>query len=301
MNKVINFHNVKDSSWFDMAITILKSKYTMIGIGELESYYYEGKNLKNACHITIDDGDKTFYDVIFPILKKHNIPATIFVSPRICREGKNFWFQEIRGYNEIEIKKIIFERVKIDNHIISKHSAESILKSLDIDLIWEIILVYQQLFSIKVKKPQNMNLDQLLEIDKHGLVVIGAHTETHPILANEDDEKSQKEIVDSIEGLRNILNHEIACFAYPNGTPKLDFGEREMDILKTNNCKIAFSIESENFTIKNHPLSIPRYGLSIGSANFIKTKLFLGNYWEKMKNFIWEAESKARESISFSI
>ena len=301
MNKVINFHNVKDSSWFDMTITILKSKYTMIGIGELESYYYEGKNLKNACHITIDDGDKTFYDVIFPILKKHNIPATIFVSPRICREGKNFWFQEIRGYNEIEIKKIIFERVKIDNHIISKHSAESILKSLDIDLIWEIILAYQQLFSIKVKKPQNMNLDQLLEIDKHGLVVIGAHTETHPILANEDDEKSQKEIVDSIEGLRNILNHEIACFAYPNGTPKLDFGEREMDILKTNNCKIAFSIESENFTIKNHPLSIPRYGLSIGSANFIKTKLFLGNYWEKMKNFIWEAESKARESISFSI
>ena len=301
MNKVINFHNVKDSSWFDMTITILKSKYTMIGIGELESYYYEGKSLKNACHITIDDGDKTFYDVIFPVLKKHNIPATIFVSPLICKVGKNFWFQEIQGYNEIEMKKIIFEHVKIDNHIISKHSAESILKSLDIDLIWEIILVYQQLFSIKVKKPQNMNLDQLLEIDRHGLVVIGAHTETHPILANEDDERSQKEIVDSIEGLRNILNHEIACFAYPNGTPKLDFGEREMDILKTNNCKIAFSIESENFTIKNHPLSIPRYGLSIGSANFIKTKLFLGKYWEKMKNVRWEEESKVRKSISFSI
>jgi hypothetical protein len=83
--------------------------------------------------------------------------------------------------------------------------------------------------------------------------------------------------------------------------PKLDFGEREMDILNVNNCKIAFSLEPQNFTIKNHPLSIPRYGLSIGSANFIKTKLFLGNYWEKMKNFIWEAESKARESISFSI
>ena len=197
----------------------------------------------------------------------------------------------------MEMKKIISERVEIDNHIISKYSLGSILKNLKIDLIWEIIGAYQQRFNIKTKEPQNMNLDQLLEIDKQGLVAIGAHTQTHPILANEDDEKSQTEIVDSIKGLKNILNHEITCFAYPNGGPKLDFGGREMDTLKANNCQVAFSTETKNFAITNNPLSVPRYGLSYGGANFIKTKLFFGSYWETIKNLRRKGESKERMEL----
>ena len=185
MNKIINFHKVHDSSWFEMALKILKSKYTMIGINELESYYYEGKNLKNSCHITIDDGDKTFFDKIFPILKKYDVPASIFVSPSICKEGKNFWFQEIQGYNELKMKKIICKRAEIDYSLISNYSLGSILKNFEIDLIWDIIRDYQKKFNIKTKKAQNMTLDNLLEIDNHGLVVIGAHTESHPVLANE--------------------------------------------------------------------------------------------------------------------
>ena len=33
-----------------------------------------------------------------------------------------------------------------------------------------------------------MSIEQLKEIDRDGLVTIGAHTMNHPILANENDE-----------------------------------------------------------------------------------------------------------------
>ena len=276
-----------------MVLNILKSKYTMVGNGEIESFFCEGKNLENACHLTVDDGDKTFYEIMFPVLKKHNIQATIFVSPSSCKEGKNFWFQEIRNYDEIEMKKIICERLRIDDSI-GKYSLDSVLTCLEIDKIWEIIRAYQERFNVKDKEPQNMNLDQLLEIDKSNLVTIGAHTENHPILANESEERSQKEIISSIQGLRNILNHEITCFAYPNGMPKFDFGRREMDVLRDNSCKIAFSTEAKNITVKNKPLSIPRYDISYGHANFIKSKLFLGEYWEIFKNLSQKRPDKER-------
>ena len=61
MCKIINFHDTKDSSWFEKTMVILKSKYNMISVKDLEKYYTKGQSLNNSCHITVDDGAKTFY------------------------------------------------------------------------------------------------------------------------------------------------------------------------------------------------------------------------------------------------
>ena len=79
-----------------------------------------------------------------------------------------------------------------------------------------------------------MNLDEILELEKSDLVTIGAHTLNHPILQNESLETSRKEITDSIIELEKLLGHKIKYFAYPNGAKALDFGMREIDILKEN-------------------------------------------------------------------
>ena len=83
MNKILNFHLVNDGDWFDKIIRIIRSRYNMVSIGTLEQYYRGEISLKNACHITVDDGDETFYRVIYPVLKKYNIPASLYVSPKI--------------------------------------------------------------------------------------------------------------------------------------------------------------------------------------------------------------------------
>ena len=40
-NKIINFHEVNDIKWFENVIIILKKKYHLISINELEAFYYE--------------------------------------------------------------------------------------------------------------------------------------------------------------------------------------------------------------------------------------------------------------------
>jgi len=298
MSKIINFHDVHDSEWFEMIITILNNKYNVISIDALESYYYERGYLKNACHFTFDDGDKTFYDTIYPVLKKHNIPASIFVSPRIILECENFWFQEIQGFNQTDLKKIFSKHFQIDYKILNHYSLNMIFKNLKIDDIWYIIETYKEQYKVEVKKVKNMNVEQLLEIDRDGLVVIGGHTLNHPILANESEEKSKKEIVDSINGLREILGHEIKYFAIPNGLPNLDFTAREIDILKNNNCRLAFITIQRDFTINDNPLSIPRYGISSGDSDyFIRAKLFLGDYWEKFNYLKIKREKRKRNEL----
>ena len=107
MNKIVNFHVVSDPVWFEEVILFLKSRYKMISIQSLHEYMSGDVEVGNLCHITVDDGDKTFYENIYPVLKKHNVPASLFVSPKICEGKCNFWFQEIVGYDQIELIEII--------------------------------------------------------------------------------------------------------------------------------------------------------------------------------------------------
>ena len=183
--KVINFHKVTDVAWFDAVIKFLKQRYTIINAEQMVSFYYDKVSLpKRSCLITVDDGDSASFNVIYPVLKKHRVPAIFFISPeKMMRNGKhrNFWFQEARNCDDAdELMKQIHDSKK------------------DIDEIWQLIDTYKQEHHVGVLSDQNMTLEQVREIDREGLVTIGAHTLDHPFLARESDDKSAYEIVESI-------------------------------------------------------------------------------------------------------
>ena len=294
MNKVFTFHDIRSSIWFEKTLNILKNKFDLVSVNDIEEFYHNGKTLNNSCHLTVDDGDKTFYNIIYPVLKKMNIRATLFVSPKICSDSSNFWFQEIKGFDQNKMRNIIAEDYKIDIKMLQQYPILVILKNMKIDQIWDVISKYSSLYNLPSKENQNMSIEEVRQVDRDGLVTVGAHTMNHPILSNENEESSTREIVDSIRELENILEHQIKYFAYPNGTPSLDFSDREIEILKNSNCSLAFSTEAKNFDSTDNPLSIPRYGLSIGNKYFIRTKIFLGKNWNIIKNIKSKDEIKLR-------
>ena len=255
-NTIIYFHEINDQTSFINNINFLLKNYNLIGLKDLEDYYYNNKNLKNSCHITFDDGDITFYNNVFPIIKKYNIPVSLYVSPKIALEGVNFWFQEIRGYNTNGLIKN-FEKVtniKIDK---SKDiDIKKYLKTLSIDKIHEIIKAYQNDTNTPPKVNINMSAKQLVELQDSGLVEIGAHTINHPLLTNESDEVAKYEIHESINQLSNILDKQVRYFVYPNG----NYSDREISILKEKDIKLAFTTDRGKMSLQNNPLSIPRSG-----------------------------------------
>lgn len=300
-NKIINFHDVNDIDWFEKTLAILMEKYEMVALSDVENFFYHNEELKNVCHITIDDGDMTFYKNIYPVLKKYKVPATIFVSPKICSRSENFWFQEIRDYNQDKLRKEISKHFDLNPKLIIDYPVGMILKNCKIEDVKNIIVNYQKRNETAKISPQNMSVEQLIEIDREGLITIGAHTLDHPILANECEENSQKEIHTSINELEEILGHEIIYFAYPNGIPELDFGQREMDFLEQKKIRLSFSTEGRNFNKQNNPLSIPRFGFSFGSEPFVKAKLFMGAYWEDIRKIKSKDEKTLRKDLKNKI
>jgi len=284
-NTIVNFHVVQNQKWMESVLLFLRNHFNIISIGDLEKYYYSKTNLNNCCHITFDDGDISFYNIVFPLLKKYCIPTTIFVSPDAIKKRKNFWFQEIRGY-DTSILLEIFEKKRIISGDVSNKKILSIFKSLTINEIWQIILEYQNITNSLGKECKIINIDQLVTLQKSGLVDIGAHTMNHPILKNESDEKAEEEIKESVDDLSNMLNDKVKYFAYPNGNPQTDFSEREMNILNKSGVRLAFSLENNTFSHFDNPLMIPRKGISKGHNFYIFLKLISGEKWDKARKIL---------------
>jgi peptidoglycan/xylan/chitin deacetylase (PgdA/CDA1 family) len=291
-NTNINFHVIKNSKWMEDILLLLQKHFNMVSAQELEMFYYDGPPLKNACHITVDDGDISVYTHLFPLVKKYKIPISIYVSPMAIKTGKNFWFQEIKNFDLRQFLGFYALQKGEQIPFVNKHQVSAILKSMKVHEIHGLIDDYKKAFKIPDKERMGMNLDQILELKDSGLVSIGAHTLSHPILKNEDDVTTRNEILQSVNELADLLHEEIKYFAYPNGFPGLDFDEREINCLKEAKIKLAFSTESRHFSPNDNPLSIPRRGVTKGGSTFVLAKLAFGDYWENVKSLLKGKQEK---------
>lgn len=295
MASVLLFHEVTDRHWFDNLIGWLKHRYQLVPIGSLRA----SRGARDQpCHITVDDGHRSFYDVIFPVLKKHGVCASLFVSPKICRDRDNFWFQEIQGYDNRILRTCSAEVIGTTATVLEGFSPACIFKAMRSDQMEEVIRRYRARTSAPRKGPQNVSVEELQEMADSGLVSVGAHTMTHPILTNERNSSCEYEIEASVNELRTLLDRDVKYFAYPNGIANLDFGPREERVVRSCGIEMAFSTEMRHHFPDDNPLRIPRLAISDQEGmRSIRTKLLFGSVWNRAKELTGVGERSTRQRL----
>jgi hypothetical protein len=176
-----------------------------------------------------------------------------------------------------------------DHDAVKQYAPYSLFKSMAISDIWSLIEKIKDLYQIRVEAEFNIGTEQLLELDRSDLITIGAHTMSHPLLSNEDDEKAENEITASISELSKLLEKPIEYFAYPNGKREFDFGPREQEILRANGIKLAFSTDAGFFGKSTDPLCVPRGGyggLERENKAWILGKLMLVPIWDNIGRLV---------------
>jgi hypothetical protein len=84
--------------------------------------------------------------------------------------------------------------------------------------------------------------EEIRQLADGGLVEIGAHTITHPVLSAISIAQQQQEITDGKTQLEQMLNQPVASFAYPYGT-RDDYTRDSVAIVK----RASFSCACSNF------------------------------------------------------
>lgn len=209
--------------------------------------------------VTIDDGYANNYDLGFPVLKKYNFPATIFLTTGFIDRKQFLWtdwleFIAVNASNadiKIELNKEVISlnlgEPQVRNNLVKQ--LKSILKNMPINKIKSFLNELQEMSKVKYdweripEELQPLTWKQIREMKKSGLISFGGHTVSHAILSKCNKEEQKFEIVESKARIEKELNEECLILAYPNGKEN-DFTEETIRLAKKANYRIAVTTNS---------------------------------------------------------
>lgn len=258
---------------FDEQLTVLKRSYNIISLEELVNRKNNNELESGSVAITFDDGYKDNYTAAYPILKRHQVPATFFISSAYVENQNEFWPDKLI---RLILNKYELPKRKLDLSLIGRSwdiNEENSDKRARYDFflhVWysllqvpptmrEKLLDEIEAWSIHDKdiKSDNlpMNITELTDLAKDPLVSIGGHTSNHAALRFLDVNSQREEIKSNKIWLQNLLNKPITGFAYPNGS----YDSHTISLIKDAGYKYACTTKEMRSSNYVSCYELPRY------------------------------------------
>jgi peptidoglycan/xylan/chitin deacetylase (PgdA/CDA1 family) len=114
--------------------------------------------------------------------------------------------------------------------------------------------------------------DELTRLGDDGLIEIGAHTVSHPVLSRLAHPQQREEVVLSKETLEEALGRPIASFAYPYGAHE-DFDDVTVDVVREAGFHRACTTLSGRLGGGTDPYRLPRFLVRDWTADELERRL----------------------------
>lgn len=235
----------------------------------------------NIVAITIDDGYSDAYEIAFPLLRRRNLPATMFVVTEFVDQKKWLWTDKLRylvtcaGARTIEGslqgRDFCAEFERGDSVFCSADKVNSLLKAIPDDE--KEIAIARMAAAFGVELPEappaeyaSVTWEQIREMSAAG-IEIGSHTATHPILPNISPEQAYRELVESRRRIAAETGRPVELFCYPNG----DYNDAVMREVKRAGYTCAVTVEVGLNDERSHPLALKRIHAEDDLPHFIQS------------------------------
>jgi peptidoglycan/xylan/chitin deacetylase (PgdA/CDA1 family) len=212
---------------FEAQMRFLRENFRVIS---LEQLCHELKHTSGGRHgvaVTLDDGYSDLYTYALPILRKYEIPATIYLSTDCIETGEVAW------YDRIFLALLVVPGEVIELPIGGKRRFILGSPQQRVQLGTEIVLALRrapaadrdrfcaaldQQVSLPGEKLAGRMLSwgQVHEMRSAG-IFFGSHTLSHPVLSSLTAQDIQRELAESKRILEVRLGEPVLDFAYPFG------------------------------------------------------------------------------------
>ncbi len=253
---VLLFHEC-DEKVFEKVIIYLKHYYQIIPLKDYINQNIHPSPKKPYLIITFDDGCISNFKLL-SIIKKYNIPVTIYLIHNYLFKSEPFWW----NYDNLTPKKV--EQLK---RVSNKTRLNKITKI--------------KMSSYNKNQRDSLNLEEIAKMKNY--IDFQSHTLSHPILTSCNKDEIISELKDSKRKISYILNKDVFHFAYPNG----NYNTSIINILKNLNYQSAVTIEfgfnkqklSSNFKIKRI--------IAGEGTNFIETIVCASGIYGLLKRYLF--------------
>lgn len=217
---------IHSSAAFDRQMEMIASEFAPVTMDDVHRFLSGGSPLpRRAVAVTFDDGFRDNYEIAAPILAKHGVSATIYVtadcvdkqrSPWFCRIRQAFCAASAQEWPDPATGKpwsLIDETSRVDAMLAAMRSCSVLTGAAQEDLVASI----QEDLGIPAECPaDHLMLDwtQVGELEREGHLV-GSHTMSHPNTARITHDQARQELQRSKQLLDQHLHGQVAHFSYP--------------------------------------------------------------------------------------
>ena len=243
---------------FEEQISYLKRHYNIISLARLVDAYKNGTELPlRSVLITFDDGYASNYHLAYPVLKKYQAVAAIFIATDFVGKKYFLWVDRIEycitqtAQKELRInfedKECVYS---LATDALKKKTNSEIKKKLKKMSAQDCASIVNAIESkLQAKLSFNSSVPamylpitpaQIKEMVDSNLVTIGSHTSSHVIMTACSIEEMRTELEKSKMRLEKITGRPCKLFSYPNGELR-DFNNDSKRILKDKGFRCALT------------------------------------------------------------
>lgn len=262
---------------FRSVCSLLAADYRVISLADLIEAQSKNQTLPdNSVVITFDDGYASNHELAYPILKRFDLHATVFVTTGFLDGEDPLWFQRVDlalGRTRKELLdwpingKVV--RLYLGTRELRQQSLVALMPEFKALRTSELRQEVERLeLALEVAPPSFRELpapmrpltwDMACDMSFSGHVDIGGHTHSHPILSRCDSAEMRFEIATC----RNRIFAEIgdlpAAFAYPNGK-ETDYNREALLLVREAGFKAACTMINGRVDEGTSLFQLPRYG-----------------------------------------
>lgn len=223
------------ASAFAEQLDYLSSHYRVVPltqmVDELNSEQPAVSTRKGPAAITIDDGYRDAFEIAYPLLRRRNLPATLYVVSEFVNHRVWIWTDKARYLcANAQPQRTTLQvggrnlQIEIGDQASRRREAlrlNDLLKTLGDDDKDEALRSAAKALDVQIPElpPEafkSVTWEQAKELDRNH-IEIGSHTMTHPILTNITEHQLHHELLGSRMELEEALHRPVEHFCYPNG------------------------------------------------------------------------------------
>jgi peptidoglycan/xylan/chitin deacetylase (PgdA/CDA1 family) len=234
MARIVMYHNFSGPNATDpdalnvegirLQFEYLRRHFQVVPLMDLAERLASGRKFDRcSVALTIDDGRHSCYEFLFPLMKEFNFPATFFVVSSFIRGEDWIWTDKVLWLSEQSSPPDELVPGKLNGVFRSLNRMRPEERKARIEAMASSL---NKSGGMTIPIPKSApakyspcSWSELREMADSGLMEIGSHTVTHPILSTVTDEESFAEVTRSRAQIEEGIGRSVRSFCFPNGMP----------------------------------------------------------------------------------